>query len=264
MARLRTSLHCIAAALVTTAIVTTAPRLLADGNSLGSGGSLGPGGSVTSPSGSFTLIYQNDGNLVVYRADGTPIWWTSTDGTNPGAVTVTPDGGVILSDASGSVLWSAGTDGHPGDALVMQDSGALQVVDVNGAVLWDSGSGNGSSGACGGFAGGNTLASGQILCTNNPVNSPSGTFFLIYQDDGNLVEYRNDGTPVFWTSTDGTSAGHVSMGSDGNLAVISSSGDVLWTSGTGGNPGANLVLADDGSLSIVAPGGSVIWTTGPQ
>ena len=166
----------------------------------------------------------------------------------------------------GSVLWSAGLDGHPGDALVMhQDSGALRVVPTSTApCCGTAAAAASSSGACGGFAGGNALASGQILCTCNPVNSPSGTFFLIYQDDGNLVEYRNDGTPVFWTSTDGTSAGHVSMGSDGNLAVISSSGDVLWTSGTGGNPGADLVLADDGSLSIVAPGGSVIWTTGPQ
>jgi hypothetical protein len=263
MARLRTSLHCIAAALVT-AVIVTAPRLLADGTSLGSGASLGPGSSVTSPGGSFTLIYQNDGNLVVYRQDGTPVWWTGTDGTSPGAVTVTSGGDIVMFDASGSVLWRAGTDGHPGDALVMQDSGAVQVVDVNGAVLFDSGSGNGSSGACGGFAGGNTLGSGQILCTNSQVISPSATFFLVYQNDGNLVEYRNDDTPVFWTSTDGTSAGHVSMGSDGNLAVVSSSGDVLWTSGTGGNPGASLVLADDGSLSIVAPGGSVIWTTGPR
>src|SRR5262249_48762841 len=159
--------------LVAGALCGVIPRLIAAGTALGSGQSLGPGDSLTSPSGAFTLVYQTDGNLVVYQQDGTPIWWTGTDGTDPGAVTLQADGNVVLTDASGDVLWTSGTDGNAGASLMMQDSGALQVIASNGGVLFDSGSGGGSTGDCGGFGGGSTLASGQVLCTNSAVTSPS-------------------------------------------------------------------------------------------
>jgi hypothetical protein len=260
----RSSLRLTLAGLVAIVIGATPLGLHAAGNSLSSGASLNPGDSLTSPSGTYNLIYQSDGNLVVYRDDGTPVWWSSTNGSAPGLVTVQTGGDVTVTDPNGNILWSAGTDGNPGDALVMQDSGALQVIGSDGTVLWDSGSGGGTLGDCGGFGGGNTLDSGQVLCTNTSMTSPSGTFFLIYQDDGNFVLYRNDGTPVWWTGTDGTSAGRVSMEAGGALAVIAADGTTLWTSGTDGNPGAELTVQDDGSANIIGTDGSVLWTTGPH
>ena len=264
MTSVRLSLRTILAGVVAIAMGTMPLRVHAAGSALASGQSLNPGDSLTSPSGTYNLLYQSDGNLVVYRADGTPVWWTGTDGSTPGQVTVQTGGDVTVTDPGGDVLWSAGTDGNPGDSLVMQDSGALQVVGSDGSVLWDSGSGGGSLGDCGGFGGGSTLGSGQVLCTNNQVTSPSGTFFLIIRTTGTWFWYRNDGTPVWWTGTDGTSAGRVSMEAGGQLAVVSSDGSTLWTSGTDGNPGAVLNVNDDGSASVVGTDGTVLWTTGPH
>jgi hypothetical protein len=39
---------------------------------------LNPGGAITSADGRYTFVYQSDGNLVIYRPDGTPVWATNT------------------------------------------------------------------------------------------------------------------------------------------------------------------------------------------
>jgi hypothetical protein len=257
------SIRCVlVGSLASATVAITAVGLHAAGNSLSPGQSLNPGDFLISNSGIFTLIYQGDGNLVVYRQDGTPIWWTGTDGTAPGAVSVTGDGNVVMTDANGNVLWAAGTGGHSGDSLMMQDSGAVQAVDGNGAVLFDSGSGGGVEGNCGGFGGGSALQGGQVLCPNDAVTSPGGEFQLVYQNDGNLVLYRNDGVPVWWTGTDGTGAGHVSMEPGGNLTVTSASGAVVFATGTDGNPGAFLTVQDNGTVVIFAADGTPIFSAG--
>lgn len=52
--------------------------------------SLAPGGSQN---GSFQLIYQNDGNFVVYRAaDGKPTWDSKPAITPPGMAIMQNDG----------------------------------------------------------------------------------------------------------------------------------------------------------------------------
>ncbi len=264
MSRVRSTRNVLMSAVAAAMIAAGAVSLHAAGSALTPGQSLNPGDFLVSNNGNFTLIYQTDGNLVLYRQDGTPIWWTGTDGTAPGAVSVTSDGDVVMTDADGNAVWATGTGGHAGASLDLQDSGALQLVDRNGSVLFDSGSGGGNQGACGGFGGGSTLQSGDVLCPNSAVTSPSGMFQLVYQNDGNLVLYRNDGVPLWWTGTDGTGGGHVSMEPGGNLSVMSSSGDEVFSTGTDGNPGAFLTVQDDGTVVIFAANGTPIFTAGGQ
>lgn len=42
---------------------------------------------VESPNGRFSLVYQTDGNLVLYNWEGSGYWGTGTNGTAPGQVT---------------------------------------------------------------------------------------------------------------------------------------------------------------------------------
>lgn len=56
-------------------------------------------------------------------------------------------------------------------------------------------------------------------------------YILIYQEDGNLVFYKNNGkTPtVIWsTDTFGKPAGKVRMDADGNLIMVSKNGRIQW------------------------------------
>ena len=100
--------------------------------------SIHPGGSVSSPDGRFTLTYQWDGNFVLYRWDGVPLWHTHTDGTSPGRAVMQLDGNLVVYDGSGTPLWSSGTDGYARAYLSVQDDGNVVVYGEGGAPLWAS------------------------------------------------------------------------------------------------------------------------------
>lgn len=64
--------------------------------------------SVTTQRGSV-LAMQNDGNLVIYDAQGRPVWGSATDG-NPGAYfALQPDGNLVIYSRSNQPIWSSGT-----------------------------------------------------------------------------------------------------------------------------------------------------------
>ena len=93
----------------------------------------------TSNNGRFTLYYQGDGNLVVYRDDGVPIWASGTDGTSPGNVTMQGDGNLVMTDGYGTPIWSSDTWGNPGAYLIMQGDGNLVIYRSDGVAIWASG-----------------------------------------------------------------------------------------------------------------------------
>lgn len=87
---------------------------------------LHPGETRTAADGRFRLIYQGDGNLVLYFA-GTALWHTGTVGTSPGVVTMQSDGDLVVRDETGTPRWASGTSGHPGAYLVVQSDGNLVI-----------------------------------------------------------------------------------------------------------------------------------------
>jgi hypothetical protein len=114
-----------------------------------SGGAGGPGGSVIdpgvvldpgavidSPNGFYHLIYQYDGNFVLYDADWVPLWATGTDGTSVGFVVMQHDGNLVLYDGAGVPRWASGTHDYPGAHLAVQDDGNVVVYGVDGSALW--------------------------------------------------------------------------------------------------------------------------------
>jgi len=108
-----------------------------------------------------------------------------------------------------------------------------------------------------------TLYPGRALGLHDELRSGNNRFALIYQGDGNLVLYRDDGRPLWASQTAGTAVGQAVMQDDGNFVIYDAYGNGMWHTGTSGNPGAVLHLQDDGNLVVYAASGAPIWASGP-
>jgi hypothetical protein len=87
------------------------------------GQALFPGQSIQSPDGNTRLIYQIDGNLVVYDAADKPLWASATAGTAPGVTAMQADGNLVVYNAGNQALWASHTENHPGAWLGVQNAG---------------------------------------------------------------------------------------------------------------------------------------------
>jgi hypothetical protein len=96
-----------------------------------------PDTAIESADGRFHLIYQGDGNLVLYDEAWSPMWATGTQGSDPGAAVMQSDGNFVVYDAQGVALWASSSSyGHPGAWLLLQSDGNLVIYDVDGTPLW--------------------------------------------------------------------------------------------------------------------------------
>ena len=57
------------------------------------------------------LIMQEDGNLVIYKANGSPIWASGTNGSAGSRLDVQDDGNVVIYNASNQPIWHTNTSG---------------------------------------------------------------------------------------------------------------------------------------------------------
>ena len=102
------------------------------------GARLMPGQSLVSSSGRFRLVYQGDGNLVLYDdVQHAPVWWTGTNGRSAGLLTMQGDGNLVIYDASITPLWMSGTAANTNSRLVLQADGNLVVYTADGRAVWD-------------------------------------------------------------------------------------------------------------------------------
>jgi len=99
--------------------------------------SLSNGASITTQS--RRLVMQSDGNLVIYDINGTPKWASGTNGSNRGDAFVVFQGdGNLVIYSNGSPLWASNTVGS-NRSLAFQGDGNF-VVYANGSALWHAGS----------------------------------------------------------------------------------------------------------------------------
>ena len=91
--------------------------------------------SITSPNGQYTLIMQTDGNLVIYRIGGIPIWSSNTNTGINCYCAMQTDGNLVIYDYYGNYYWASNTAGMNGSILIMQDDGNL-VTYLNGIAKW--------------------------------------------------------------------------------------------------------------------------------
>lgn len=119
----------------------------AGGSILGSGKTLVPSQSLTSCSGQYKLVFQADGNVVLYdeaaSSSASTIWATATDGKSATRLVMQIDGNLVLYDASGNPLWGSsehgGVIGKPGYLSVQNDGSLVIFANADDAVLWTSG-----------------------------------------------------------------------------------------------------------------------------
>lgn len=120
-------------------------------NTLQPGQELHPGDTLYSPRGNAVLIFQHDGNLVLYRGQGNfynkdsgtyvgvGYWHTGTFGHKEiTRAVMQTDGNFVLYDNKGHSHWSAVPGSHkPGSVLVLQDDGNMVLYNGRNAV-WSS------------------------------------------------------------------------------------------------------------------------------
>jgi pimeloyl-ACP methyl ester carboxylesterase len=114
---------------------STAPSSSAPASTLSAGERLYPDQRMYSPNGAYALIYQSDGNLVLYGPSG-PLWASDTIGQPPGFATMQTDGNVVVYRADGVPIWATDTSGMPGAELRVQDDGFLVLYDAGHTSMW--------------------------------------------------------------------------------------------------------------------------------
>lgn len=96
-----------------------------------------PGATILkSEDGKYSLIYQNDGNLVLYKFNR-PIWATNTGGRASKYLAFQDDGNFVLYGFT-TTLWTSNSNGESGRCLVLQGDGNLVIYNSNGSAVWAS------------------------------------------------------------------------------------------------------------------------------
>jgi len=78
-------------------------------------------------------------------------------------------------------------------------------------------------------SGGNVLGVNQTLHPSEALHSSDNRFYLWMQQDGNLV-LQDNGTPIWWTGTQGNPDSSLIMQGDGNLVIYRPDGTATWNS----------------------------------
>jgi hypothetical protein len=194
-----------------------------------------------------TLHMQTDGNLVLYTLDPDTliprIRWTSGTQGNPGAyLEMQTDGNLVVYRTDRYPLWEARTHGYGPDAHMRLQSDGNMVVYSHDA-LWASNSWRHGMPYSG-------IAPKPIerMVRGDIVYSPNNRFYLILQQDHNLVLYQAGGGALWATGSRGDVA--VVQG-DGNFVLYDGYQQAVWASNTNGyGPSVELLLQDDGNLVL--------------
>jgi len=200
---------------------------------------------LSSTSNGYTLIMQNDGNLVEYDSANVAVWSSGTSGNAGAYVVMQGDGNLVIYNTAGGPLWASNTVGNPGAYLELGPDGALIVHGPSGTPLW---------------SGISLLVQNTELASGSSLSSPSGGYTLTMQADGNLVETTSSDAPIWASGTSGNAGAYVVMQGDGNLVVYNTASSPLWDSKTVGNPGAYLEVGPDGALIVHGPYGTPLWS----
>ena len=240
-----------------------------------------PGGSGN------RLILQEDQNLVLYSGN-TQVWTSNTAGSGAIWLSLRDDGSFALfnkanqevwhspiQDASWYkeriVQWDRDPAAQKSSWLVGADGNRRWIPDLpTFQCLQGAGKGNSLSvssdllnllpnlnnvwATCGGTQIG---VNGSLESSTKMV---AGSYTLVMQSDGNLVEYNSSGGVVWASGTNGKGAVQLILQSDGNLVLYNQSRGAVWTTGTNGQAPGWLILGSDGNLKLFNASGAQVWS----
>ena len=81
---------------------------------------------ITANNGRAFLIMQGDGNFVLYevhKGKHIPVWASGTDGSGAEKAVMRDNGNLVVYKANGQEVWQSGTAGNAGAYLILQDDG---------------------------------------------------------------------------------------------------------------------------------------------
>jgi hypothetical protein len=99
--------------------------------------------------------------------------------------------------------------------------------------------------------GGDHLNRGDTMRAGDDIHNPAGAK-LIFQSDGNLVEYRADNAVCWASNTNGGGGIRVTYQNDGNFVMYASVDDSrpVWASDTVGDNGVNVNINARGEVWV--------------
>jgi hypothetical protein len=103
------------------------------------GATLNKGDRLISHNKQYRLIFQGDGNLVLYKSGGQALWSTRTNGSGASRLILQGDGNLVLYKSGGQALWSTRTNGSGASRLILQNDGNLVIYKFSGGHSWASG-----------------------------------------------------------------------------------------------------------------------------
>ncbi len=205
---------------------------------------------LRSSDGNYTLVLQEDGNLVTYDSHKKAIWNSGTDKSGAVECVMQGDGNLLLKDRGGRVAWATYTDGYNNAKLKMQNDGNLVIYNARGMAVWANGRIKDS------------LLKGDNLLAAEFIRSQNRKFSLVMQGDGNLVAYDIQKKALWNSGTSGSGAVECVLQSDGNLLLKDKNGKNVWATNTYGHPNAKLMIQDDGNVVMYVAEGIPVWSNG--
>jgi hypothetical protein len=159
----------LTALVVALVLATALPARAHAGQSAFYGGEyLFPGQTLVAPSCYYKLVFQADGNLVLYTHSNSAVWWSGTQNEGAGYATMQTDGNLVVYRWDGTALWSTGTWGNPYAVTYLQNDGNL-VVYKGSAALW-------ASNTAGESLGTNVCDASAVTSTENDTNRYGGDY----------------------------------------------------------------------------------------
>jgi hypothetical protein len=209
---------------------------------------------IMAASGRFVLMMQSDGNLAEYTSEGV-IWSTHTSGNSGAYLAVQGDGNVVLYSASGTALWYTGAHGIT--KLVVQDDENVVGYNASGTAAWSSGP---TTSALGLTYKSDNLTAGMTLTQAHYLRSADGRYFALMQGDGNFVVYAPGSRVLVNSGTGGNPGAYLVVQTDGNVVIYAANGTTaLWNIGSGIT---KLAMQSDGNLVGYNAANTAAWSSG--
>ncbi len=212
----------------------------------------------------YRLIFQADGNLVMYDPTNKPIWSSNTHGKKGTHLAMQKDGNLVIYTQSNQALWSSNTHGNQNSYLAIEADGRLIIYNAAQKAIWHS---QKETAATRLISRSNKMCFYDyfILARNNAQFRPGkewnlcSKYRLTFQTDGNLVMYNPANKPVWASGTHNKNGVRLTMQKDGNLVIYTASNHPIWSSNTHGNPDSYLAIEADGRLLIYNSARRAIW-----
>ncbi|MDP9912417.1 YD repeat-containing protein [Variovorax boronicumulans] len=101
---------------------------------------LGSNQSIVSVDGRYQLVFQDDGNLVIYdrQQNRLPVWSSETSGSGGDRFIFQTDGNLVIY-AGSQPIWNSNTFDQTAQRLIMQPDGNLVLYSAQWTAIWETG-----------------------------------------------------------------------------------------------------------------------------